>query len=138
MKLIKHDSFFNDPWTDLDRLFETTLPELYQWSPLRISGRVRSLPLDVYEGDDERVIRLEMPGVKKDDIQLELENAILSVEAKRIEKTESGDSTIELSRSVSVSDDIDAEKIKAHLENGILSISLPKREQAKPKQITIS
>ncbi|MEX0330626.1 MAG: Hsp20/alpha crystallin family protein [Puniceicoccaceae bacterium] len=138
MKLIKHDSFFNDPWTDLDRLFETTLPELYQWSPLRISGRVRSLPLDVYEGDDERVIRLEMPGVQKKDIQLELENAVLSVEAKRIEKTESGESTIELSRSVSVGDDIDAENIKAHLENGILSISLPKREQAKPKQITIS
>lgn len=138
MKLIKHDSFFNDPWTDLDRLFETTLPELYQWSPLRIGGRVRSLPLDVYEGDNERVIRLEMPGVKKKDIQIELENAVLSVEAKRHETTESGESSVELSRSVSVGDDIDAEKIKAHLENGILSITLPKREHAKPKQITIS
>ena len=138
MKLIKHDSFFNDPWTDLDRLFETTLPELYQWSPLRIGGRVRSLPLDVYEGDDERVIRLEMPGVKKKDIQIELENAVLSVEAKRIEETESGESSIELSRSVSVGDDIDPEKIKARLENGILSITLTKREHAKPKQITIS
>ena len=138
MKLIKHDSFFNDPWTDLDRLFETTLPELYQWSPLRIGGRVRSLPLDVYEGDDERVIRLEMPGVKKKDIQIELENAVLSVEAKRIEETESGESSIELSRSVSVGDDIDPEKIKARLENDILSITLTKREHAKPKQITIS
>ena len=137
MKLIKHDSFFNDPWTDLDRLFEATLPELYQWSPLRMADRTRSLPLDVYEGEDERVIRLEMPGVKKKDITIELDNAVLSVEAKRIEKTEDEESSFELSRSVSVGEDIDPNKIKAHLENGILTIALPKREHAKPKQITI-
>lgn len=138
MKLIKRDTFFNDPWTDLDRLFEATLPELYQWSPLRLGGRATSLPLDVYEGEDERVIRLEMPGVKKKDIRIELENAVLSVEAKRIEKTGKEESNIELSRSVSVGDDVNADKIKAHLDNGILTITLPKREHAKPKQITIN
>jgi HSP20 family protein len=138
MKLIKHDSFFTDPWTDLDRLFETTLPELYQWSPLRGPGRSRSLPLDVYETDDERVIRLEMPGVRKKDIDIELDNAVLAVEAKRTEKTADGERTLELSRSVSVGDDVDPEGIKAHLENGILTIKLPKREHAKPKQITIN
>lgn len=138
MKLIKHDSFFTDPWTDLDRLFEATLPELYQWSPLRAAGQGRSLPLDVYETDDERGIRLEMPGVHKKDISIELDNAVLAVEAKRVEKTVDGERTLELSRSVSVGDDIDPSKIKAHLENGILAVKLPKREHAKPKQITIN
>jgi len=138
MKLIRHDSFFNDPWTDLDRLFESTFPELYQWNPLRLGGPVRSLPLDVYETDQERVIRLEVPGVRKKDIELELENAVLSVRAKRVDKTESGESAIDLSRSVSVGDDIDPDKIHAQLDNGILTIRLSKREHAKPKQITIS
>jgi HSP20 family protein len=137
MKLIRHDSFFNDPWTDLDRLFESTLPELYQWSPWRLSGRERSLPLDVYENDNERVVRLEIPGVPKKNIELELENAILSVRAKREEKDNGESTTIDLSRSISVGEDIDPEKIQANLDNGILTIVLPKHEQAKPKQITI-
>jgi HSP20 family protein len=138
MKLIKHDSFFNDPWTDLDRLFESSFPELYQWSPLRQTGRDRSLPLDVYEDDNHRYVRLEVPGVAKGDIEIELENAVLSVRAKREEKAEGESTTINLSRSVTVGDDVDPDKVKASLENGMLTIELPKREQAKPKQITIA
>ena len=138
MKLIKHDSFFNDPWTDLDRLFESTFPELYQWSPLRQTGRERSLPLDVYEDADHRYVRLEVPGVRKSDIEIELENAVLSIRAKREDKMEGETSTINLSRSVTVGDDVDPDQVKASLENGMLTIELPKREQAKPKQITIA
>jgi HSP20 family protein len=138
MKLIKHDTFFNDPWTDLDRLFESSFPELYQWSPLRHAGRERSLPLDVYEDENERVVRLEIPGVPKKDIELELENAVLSVRAKREEKSGDGNTTIDLSRSLTVGDDVDPERISASLENGMLTVVLPKREQAKPKQITIA
>jgi len=137
MKLIKYDSFFNDPWTDLDRLFESTFPDLYQWNPLRQGGRERSMPLDVYEDENHRVVRLEVPGVRKEDIHLELNNAVLSVRAKREDKTERGTSAIELSRSVTVGDDVDAEHIKARLENGVLTVELPKQEAAKPKQITI-
>ncbi len=36
MKLIKYDTFFNDPWSELDRLFEQSLPELYNWAPTRM------------------------------------------------------------------------------------------------------
>lgn len=137
MRLIKHDAFFNDPWTDLDRLFETTFPELYQWTPLRQGGRSRSVPMDVHETESERTVRMELPGVTKKDIALELENAVLSVRAKRGEETDNETQTIELARSVTVGDDIDADKIRASLENGILTVVLPKQEQAKPKQITV-
>ena len=138
MKLIKHDSFFNDPWTDLDRLFESSFPELYQWSPLRQTGRDRSLPLDVYEDENNRTVRLEVPGVPKGNIEIELENAVLAVRAKREEKNNGEKTTINLSRSVTVGDDVDPDRIKATLDNGMLTIELPKREQAKPKQITIA
>lgn len=138
MKLIKRDSFFNDPWTDLDRLFESSFPELYQWSPLRQTGRDRSLPLDVYEDANNRTVRLEVPGVPKGNIEIELENAVLAVRAKREEKNNGEKTTINLSRSVTVGDDVDPDRIKATLDNGMLTIELPKREQAKPKQITIA
>ena len=138
MKLIRHDAFFNDPWTDLDRLFESTFPEFYAWSPLRLSGREQSLPLDVYETADARFIRLEMPGVRKKDIEIELENAVLSVKARREETNGEHTSKVELSRSISIGDDVDADKVKARLEDGILTIELQKREQARPKLITIN
>jgi len=137
MKLIKHDSFFSDPWTDLDRLLESSFPELYQWSPVR-GGRSRSIPLDLYEEADQRVVRMELPGVRKNDMEIELENAVLTIRATRKEKENGEESEIRLNRSVTVGDDVNADKVTAQLENGILTISLPKREQAKPKQITIS
>lgn len=138
MKLIRHDSFFNDPWTDLDRLFESTFPELYQWSPARQASRNRSLPLDVYEADGKRIVRLEVPGIRKKDLEIELENAVLSVKGKREERFNGDSSMVELSRSLSVGDDIDPDTVKARLEDGILTIELSKREAALPKQITIS
>ena len=137
MRLIKHDTFFNDPWTDLDRLLETTFPDLYQWTPTRQGTRARSVPMDVHETEGERTVRMEIPGVTKKNVELELENSVLSVRAKREEETENGNQTIELARSVTVGDDIDADKIKASLDNGILTVVLPKQEQAKPKQITV-
>lgn len=138
MRLVKHDSFFNDPWTDLDRLFENTFPELYQWNPMRGTDRTRSIPLDVYERDEERLVRLELPGIHKGDIRLELENAVLSVHATRKEEVDGQEQAIELSRSLTVGEDVDAEKVSAQLANGILNIHLPKKEHAKPRQISVS
>ncbi len=93
--------------------------------------------MDVHETEGERTVRMEIPGVRKKDIELELENSVLSVRAKREEETDAGPQSIELTRSVTVGDDIDADKIKANLDNGILTVVLPKQEQAKPKQITV-
>ena len=138
MKLIKYEPFFNDPWTDLDRLFERTLPELYQWNPYRFDRSVRSLPLDVYDTDEKRIVQIEVPGVNKKDIELELENAVLSVKAIRHEQNEDSASQQTLTRTVSVGDDIDPDKIQASLRDGILTIELAKREQSKPRQISIS
>ncbi|MEX0321301.1 MAG: Hsp20/alpha crystallin family protein [Puniceicoccaceae bacterium] len=135
MKLIKHDAFFSDPWTDLDRFLETTLPELANWNSLRFNNFGRSIPLDVYETEGERVIRLELPGFKRKEIELELENSVLTVTAER--KDKKSDSKVHMNRSISIGDDVDTEKVNAELSNGILEIHMPKQEQAKPRQITI-
>ena len=138
MKLIKYNAQQNDPWTEINRFFEGTIPEIFQQNTAGMSPLRRHIPIDVFENAEEHVIRLELPGVEKKDIEMELENAVLSIKAKRSMKREDGESTIELARSVSLSEEVDRDNIEAHLNNGILEIHLPKREQAKARQITIS
>jgi HSP20 family protein len=137
MKLIKYDTFFNDPWSELDRLFEQSLPELYNWAPTRMGLRGSELPMDVYETDNDRVIRLEIPGVRKGDLQLELENAVLSLSAKRQDTVNGEKRSVEMSRSITVGDDVDTDQINASLQDGILTVRLPKKEPARTRQITI-
>lgn len=138
MKLIKHDSFFNDPYTDLEKLFESTFPELYQRGTMRKPYREGSLPLDVYETKESRFVRVEIPGVKKKAIEISMENAVLEIKAVRQIQDGEKESSINLGRSITVGDDIDSDNVKARLEDGILTIELPKREQAKPRQIDIA
>lgn len=139
MKLIKYEPFQNDPWTDLDRLFENNFPELFGWRPRGATPNFgQSIPLDLYEDKEKRVVRMELPGIRREDISMELENAVLSVEAKREKDAETGREALELQRTVTVGDDIDAENISAKLEDGLLTIQLPKREQSKPRAITVS
>jgi HSP20 family protein len=136
MKLIKHDAFSSDPWTDLDRFLETTLPELATWNSFRSVNSNRAIPLDVHETDSERIVRLELPGFSRKEINLELEKAILKVTAEREDKR-SG-KKLRFDRSFSIGEEVDNDKISAELDHGILEIHLPKQEQAKPRQIAIN
>ncbi len=137
MNLIKYEPFRNDPWNELDRLFETSFPELFGLRPGR-AGIGRSIPLDLYEEEDKRVVRFELPGFRNEDIELELENAVLSLKAKRDKNARTGQEAEELSRTVTVGDDVDPEHVRATFENGLLTVELPKREKAKPRQIKIA
>jgi HSP20 family protein len=99
--------------------------------------RAARVPVDLYEDNDSYHVRAELPGVKKEDIKLELENAVLTLYGVR--KTKSGDSeeVTSLSRSVSVGDNIQSDKVKAHFEDGVLTVTMPKNEQRKPRTIAI-
>lgn len=139
MKLIKYEPFQNDPWTDLDRMFENNFPELFGWRPRGTNLAFgQTIPLDLYEDKEQRVVRMELPGIRREDISMELENAVLSVKAKREKDAETGREALELQRSVTVGDDIDPDNISAKLEDGLLTVQLPKREQSKPRAITVS
>lgn len=107
------------------------LPELH--APLS-TGRI---PADVFEGDDAYHVHLEIPGVRKEDITLELLDSQLSLTAvKKHAETKTENSTT-LKRTISVPKDVEQESISAKLEHGILQLTLPKSPENKPKTIEV-
>lgn len=101
-------------------------------------------PVDIYETDDEYVIKAEMPGVSKDYVDIILNNRELEITGK-INGTMPENKNLKYSeftlydfhRRFNVGDDIDSSKLNAKLENGILTLNLPKSEKVKPKKIDI-
>lgn len=93
---------------------------------------------DFFEDADAYRVRMEMPGVKKSDLTVELENAVLTVSYEEHTKDkESGESRRSFRRSVSIPDGVVADKVSAELQDGILTITVPKAESTKPKRITV-
>jgi HSP20 family protein len=102
-------------------------------------------PVDVAETQDRILVRAEVPGMKQEDIQIEFENGLLTIRGeRRIEKSEAMTwHRVErvygnFSRSFTLPRTVDPEKITASYRDGILEIEVPKREEAKPKQIRIA
>jgi len=109
--------------------------------------RSREIPavvplVDIYENDEEILLRADMPGVEKKNISINIDNGKLSLGG--IRKFESKGSAqweefgdVEYQRTFSVPQTIDIEKIVAELKDGVLNLHLPKSEAAKPRQIEI-
>jgi HSP20 family protein len=99
---------------------------------------VRHLVADISEEADHYDARFEVPGVKKDDVKIDLNDRLLTVTV--VKRDKSGDAALSqtLSRSVSVPDSIAADKIGAKLEDGVLTVTLPKQESRKPRAIEIN
>ncbi|HET8799302.1 MAG TPA: Hsp20/alpha crystallin family protein [Thermoanaerobaculia bacterium] len=102
-------------------------------------------PVDVAETLEKILVRAEVPGLRQEDIQIEFENGLLTIRGDRkLEKTEGMTwHRVErtygnFSRSFTLPRTVDAEKISASYRDGILEIEVPKREEAKPKQIRIA
>jgi HSP20 family protein len=113
-------------------------PNLFDWNFPGVAEN--RLGADLFEDDDAYYARFELPGVKKADVNIELHNAVLSVSHHREWKSgedDEGASTESLSRSLSVPDDIDPERISAKHEDGLLTVTMPKREAAKPRVISV-
>jgi HSP20 family protein len=130
-------SVHRSPWsgleTEIERLFETALSDLGASS----GGR---FPVDLYEDENNTYVRAELPGVNRDDINVEVTDGYLTVVATRKTPGTDGkdDATYSFSRAVSIGDDVHADKVSAAYENGVLTVTLPKREEAKPKKITVA
>lgn len=83
------------------------------------------------ETEDAIVLTLPLPGFKKDDVNIEVDHqAHLTVSAKR--------GTHQVSRTVTLGDQVDTEAVSAKLEDGLLSITVPKKAQAKPRKIAVA
>jgi len=102
-------------------------------------------PVDIYETDNEIVLKAELPGVDQKDVEVRIENDTLILKGeKRIDrdtKTENFHRAERVygafQRSFSLPQSVDKERIKASLKRGILTLVLPKKEEVKPKQIEI-
>lgn len=98
--------------------------------------------VDIYENDDEILLHAEMPGVKRDDITVNIDNGNLTLTGLRTLTMEGAAEweefgKVEYQRAFSVPQTIDVNKVKAELRDGILALHLPKSEAAKPRQIEI-
>ena len=88
---------------------------------------------DYYEVDNGFVLEVELPGVKKEDLDVQVEKNIITVKATRARK----DSKYTYERSFRLADDIDPENIKVSFENGVLTFSLAKKQQASARKLTV-
>ena len=109
------------------------------------AGRPWSPPVDIYETENELVFRADVPEVEPGDIEVRMENQTLTIHGERkFEQKDSGKGYHRIERgygtfvrSFAVPPDFDTEKISAGYRNGVLTVSLPKKEAARPRQIKI-
>jgi HSP20 family protein len=101
--------------------------------------------VDVAETQEKILVRAELPGVKQDQIQIEFENGLLTLRGERRLEKQDGVTLHRVectygsfSRSFTLPRTVDAEKISAAYRDGVLEIEVPKKEEAKPKQIRIA
>ena len=102
--------------------------------------------VDIYEHEGNIVLKAELPGVDPKDVDIRLENNVLTLRGERKFETEVKREQYHrveraygtFSRSFTLPNVVDTEKIKAEFKDGLLRVMLPKREEAKPKQISIA
>lgn len=127
---------------DMANLFESSLETL----PERISKEATWAPsMDITEDKENIMVKVDLPGVKQQDIDIEVTGKTLTIKGERKheeEKKEKNYHRVErfygsYARTVTLPEYVDMEKIKAEYKNGVLELSIPKKEEAKPKQIKV-
>jgi HSP20 family protein len=140
-----------DPWTTLptlqdriNRIFEEAFPRssakegdfaLADWRPA----------VDTYEENNNIVIKAELPGVKKENVTIDIKDNMLTLKGERTEETEVKEENYyrkersygKFHRAFTLPDAVDPNKIEASFKDGVLKISIPKAEEAKTKKIEI-
>ena len=129
----------------MSRLFEPFLGRALGDDESLMSG-TWAPPVDVVEEKDAILVSAELPGMKKEDIDIQFENGVLTLRGQRQLAKETTEKTYHrvervygnFVRSFTLPRSVDAEKINATYHDGVLEIRVPKREEAKPRQISIN
>ena len=133
--------------SEMNRLFNTffepgsgtngsTAGVLRRWVP----------PMDLVEGENDFVLRADLPGLSEQDVNIELEENVLTISGERRtenEERKEGYYRLErssgaFSRSITLPEGVDPEAVQASFDRGVLEIHIPKPEQRKPRKVTIS
>jgi HSP20 family protein len=127
---------------EIDRLFEEPLAELARSSQLLSGWTPR---VDVYEQAENFVVKAELPGMKKEEIELSLHDGSLSISGERKADNKYEEAEVyraerffgRFQRTIGLPTPVAADKVKASYKDGILTITLPKTEESKPKHIDV-
>lgn len=126
-----------DPFRDLDRLADQMLGA---------ARMPRMMPMDAFRAGDQFVLLFDLPGIDQDSVELTVENNSLSVRAERVNRTDREDAqwlvserpTGSFSRQLVLGDGLDTENIRATYTDGVLTVTIPVAEQAKPRRIEVA
>lgn len=143
----RHRDTPREPEADFDRLHRSLVSDLDRW-PHFANDLIETLrdvaPLaDITESDESYVVDVELPGVSREDISLEVASGRLVVTGERRERQRVGllrhrtRTTGRFRLAVSLPVDVDAEDVKAELDSGVLTVTVPKAEHARRRRIQI-
>jgi HSP20 family protein len=133
-----------DPFEDMERLRRTFDRALDDFGRTQTARAGANPPLDLWDTGTAFVVEAEVPGFTADDVKLTVEKEVLTLSGERKLEEREGYSLhrrerfpLKFSRSVALPARIDAERVTAKLEDGVLRIELPKAAEARPRQITV-
>ena len=128
---------------EINRLFDRDMWDFGTEPALFDEGFAQAI--DVRENDDSVEIRCDLPGVKKDDIDISVSDNLLTIKGEKKDETEEKEENYyrreswsgAFQRTVSLPDSVDPDKAKAEMKDGVLQLTMPKREEKKRKQIKV-
>jgi HSP20 family protein len=127
-----------DPYRDFDRLAE-------QMFSAGLRGAPRSVPMDAYRRGDQFFVHLDLPGVDPDAIELTVEQNVLTIRAERRFEPEEGDDVLvserpqgAFTRQLLLGQSVDADRLEANYDQGVLTLRIPAAEAAKPRRVEIT
>ena len=138
-----------DPFRDLEalrenvnKLFQESMTTRREHAPVRTWAPV----VDVIEDDEKIIVRAELPGMKKEDIDIEMTGDTLTIRGERkIENEEKKDNYVRMERaygkfqrSFTIGVPVKANEVKAGYKDGILEVTIPKAEEVKPKKVEVA
>jgi HSP20 family protein len=123
-----------DPFREFDRMFDQALSQ----------ARQPSFPMDAYRSGDTVVAHFDLPGVDPNSIDIEYERQALTVSAERAWRPTEGDQVLatervhgKFQRQILLGDGLDADRLTASYEHGVLTVTIPVAEKAKPRKINV-
>ena len=126
-----------DVLREFDRAFS-------RW-PTRTEAEFESAmyPVDIHEDNDNLIVEAELPGYTRDEIDVNIEQGILTISAQRKVEEKKGEEHLKertykrVYRRFSLPTSVNTEQVDAHLDNGVLTLKMPKREEVKPRKIEV-
>ena len=146
---IQHNSIWRNPYNELEklhrevnRLFDNGLTS---GSDVSLLDGFWSPAVDIVEKKDAILVKADLPGLSKEDIRVSIENNVLTISGEKKEEKEHKEGELvrseryygSIHRAFTLPSTIDSQKVSAKFENGVLELTLTKKEEAKPRQISI-